>query len=111
MGPAPDASASERPDLRIAAALDEELDPHPGRTAARVDDVCGDIDPSVYTAKRYPRPLIDYLRGHGKEKVLFGTHYPMIPPAKALGGLDELELTDEVASLFLSENAKRVFQL
>jgi len=69
------------------------------------------IDTSAYTARRYPAPLVDYLRSHGREKVLFGTNYPMIQPAKALEGLDALGLPDDVAALFLAGNARRVFGL
>jgi predicted TIM-barrel fold metal-dependent hydrolase len=42
------------------------------------------IDTSAYTVRRYPPALIDYIRGHGAAKVLFGTNYPMIAPDKAL---------------------------
>ncbi len=69
------------------------------------------IDTSAYTAKRYPRALVEFMRGHGRAKVLFGTNYPMIMPAKALQGLDDLALGDEVERLFLSENACRIFKL
>jgi len=69
------------------------------------------IDTSAYTVRRYPSQLLDYMKSHGKEKVLFGTNYPMILPAKALSGVGELGLSDEVASLFLAGNARRVFGL
>src|SRR5208337_1399720 len=62
------------------------------------------IDTSAYTVKRYPAVLVDYLRGHGRTKVLFGTNYPMITPAKALEGLDTLGLDEETKQLFLAEN-------
>ncbi|UUX93995.1 amidohydrolase family protein [Aquabacterium sp. J223] len=69
------------------------------------------IDTSAYTVKRYPAALVDFMRGHGRRKVLFGTNYPMILPAKALDGIDTLELDDEARSLFLGGNALRVFKL
>lgn len=69
------------------------------------------IDTSAYTAERYPAPLVEYLRGHGRRKVLFGSNYPMIAPAKALAGLDALGLDGETKALFLGGNAKRVFRL
>ena len=69
------------------------------------------IDTSAYTIKRYPPTLIEFMRGHGRSKVLFGTNYPMIMPAKALENLESLELGDEVQHLFLGENACRVFKL
>jgi predicted TIM-barrel fold metal-dependent hydrolase len=69
------------------------------------------IDTSAYTVKRYPPPLVEYMRAHGRGKVLFGTNYPMIAPAKALEGLDGLRLDAEARELFLSGNARRVFGL
>lgn len=69
------------------------------------------IDTSAYTAKRYPSQLVEYLRAHGKTKVLFGTNYPMMAPSKALDGLAELGLSAEVEALFLAGNARRVFGL
>ena len=69
------------------------------------------IDTSAYTTRRYPPELVDYLRGHGRTKVLFGSNYPMITPAKALEHLDDLGLDDETRALFLAGNARRVFQL
>ncbi len=42
---------------------------------------------------------------------MFGTNYPMIEPAKALEGIDELGLDAEAKALFLGGNAARVFKL
>ena len=69
------------------------------------------IDTSAYTVKRYPAPLVAYLRAHGAGKVLFGTNWPMIAPRKALEGLDELVLPDATRAAFLAGNAARVFRL
>lgn len=69
------------------------------------------IDTSAYTVTRYPPELLRFMRGHGKHKVLFGTNYPMINPAKALEGLDAIELAAETRELFLWQNAQRVFRL
>jgi len=69
------------------------------------------IDTSAYTANRYPDSLVEFMKGHGRTKVLFGTNYPMIMPSKALKGLDELYLDEEVSRMFLSGNAQRVFDI
>jgi len=69
------------------------------------------IDTSAYTIKRYPRALVDYLKAHGRRKVLFGTNWPMIAPARALEGFAALDLDADVASGFLEGNARRVFKL
>ena len=67
------------------------------------------IDTSAYTVQRYPAQLVEFLRGHGRHKVLFGSNYPMILPAKALQGLEALGLDDEARALFLAGNAMRVY--
>ncbi len=69
------------------------------------------IDTSAYKASRYPRDLVEYMRGHGRRKVLFGSNYPMIAPGECLAKLDELALDDEAKRCFLGENAGRVFRL
>ena len=69
------------------------------------------IDTSAYTTRRYPAELVRYMKTNGKNKVLFGTNFPMISPKKALSGIDELDLGDEVKTEFLAGNAARVFRL
>jgi len=69
------------------------------------------IDTSAYTVKRYPPELAQYMKGRGRRKVMFGTNYPMITAAKALDGLDDLDLDADAKALFLAGNAARVFGL
>ena len=69
------------------------------------------IDTSAYTARRYPAELVQYMRAHGRTKVLFGTNYPMITPRQALENLADLDLDEETTSLFLHKNAARIFRL
>jgi predicted TIM-barrel fold metal-dependent hydrolase len=67
------------------------------------------IDTSAWVPKRYPRSLVEFLRGNGRKKVLFGTNFPMLLHARCLEDLDALDLDDEAARLFLHDNAARVF--
>jgi uncharacterized protein len=70
------------------------------------------IDTSAYTTRRLPAELVSYLKTRGgQRKVLFGTNYPMILPAHALDGLDDLGLSDETREMYLAGNARRVFTL
>lgn len=69
------------------------------------------IDTSAYATHRYPAELVDYLRGHGRRKIMFGTNYPMLTPAHALEHLDSLGLDAETRDLFLDGNARRVLGL
>jgi predicted TIM-barrel fold metal-dependent hydrolase len=69
------------------------------------------IDTSAYTPVRYPRELLEFIRGHGRDKVMFGTNYPMIQPAKCLQQLEAIAFGPEVREAFLGGNATRVFRL
>ncbi len=51
------------------------------------------------------------MKGPGRRKVLFGSNFPMIQPAKCIAQLDSLGLSDEARRLFLWENAVKVFEL
>ena len=69
------------------------------------------VDTSAYKATRYPADFVEFLRGRGSKKVMFGTNYPMLTASACLEGVGGLGLTDEAEQLFLSDNAKRVFNL
>jgi predicted TIM-barrel fold metal-dependent hydrolase len=69
------------------------------------------IDTSAYALHRLPPALVAYMRGPGRKRVLFGTNWPMLSPARCLEGLADLGLDEEATRLFLSENARRVFNL
>ncbi len=69
------------------------------------------IDTSAYAAHRYPSELVDYMKGRGRQKVLFGSNYPMITPTHALAHIDKLHLDTETRESFLAGNARRVFAL
>jgi uncharacterized protein len=69
------------------------------------------VDTSAYVLERLPAALVEYLRGRGAERVMFGTNWPMLSPSRCLQELDRLELDETTRSLFLSGNARRVFHL
>jgi predicted TIM-barrel fold metal-dependent hydrolase len=69
------------------------------------------IDTSAYKVSRYPKEFVDYLRAHGRKKVLFGSNYPAWPAKDCLVDFGALNLDDETAALFLFENAARVFKI
>lgn len=69
------------------------------------------IDTSAYAAHRYPAELVDYLKGRGRGKVMFGTNYPMMTADRALARLGELDLDDDIRERFLSGTDRRVFRL
>ncbi len=75
--------------------------------ATKYEDVF--IDTSAYKPKRYPPALVEFMRGHGAKKVLYGSNCPMICPAACLAQVEELGLSEEAQRLFLHDNAARIF--
>jgi predicted TIM-barrel fold metal-dependent hydrolase len=69
------------------------------------------IDTSAYTCARYPAALVDYLRGHGRRKVLLGSNHPFWPATDCLADLDTLGLDETTTQAFLHDNAANVFGL
>ncbi|MDF1662116.1 MAG: amidohydrolase family protein [Planctomycetota bacterium] len=69
------------------------------------------IDTSAYKPSRYPEELIQFMKTNGREKVLFGSNYPMIQPAECLKELDSLNFDAKIKELFLYKNAKKVFSI
>lgn len=69
------------------------------------------VDTSAYTLRRLPPAFVDYMKGLGANRVMFGTNWPMIPHAKCLEGIEELALSTAGREDFLSGNARRVFKL
>lgn len=69
------------------------------------------IDVSAWKPSRYPAPLVEFLRGGGRRKVLFASNHPMLLPGACLAEVEQLGLDEEAKRLFLSENARRVFGL
>ena len=69
------------------------------------------VDTSAYKASRFPPELVSYIKGAGKNKVLFGTNYPMLTPLECMEGLGDLALSPETLTAYLAGNAKRAFQL
>jgi predicted TIM-barrel fold metal-dependent hydrolase len=69
------------------------------------------IDTSAYVVRRLPPSVLEFMRGAGRTRVLFGTNWPMLSPARCLDGLSDLSLGSEVEDLFLGGNARRVFRL
>ena len=69
------------------------------------------VDTSAYVAKRLPSDFVRFMQMEGKTRVMFGTNWPMLSGGRCLQDIDKLNLGDEVKTLFLRENAERVFKL
>lgn len=68
-------------------------------------------DSSAYAVRRLPAAFVELAAGLGRDRVMFGTNYPMLTPARALEGLPQTGWSDDVIESFLSATARRVFNL
>lgn len=69
------------------------------------------IDLSGWSPKYFPANLLQYANTLLKNKVLFGSDYPLISPDRWLSDFEKLSIRDEVRPLILKENAMRLFGL
>jgi predicted TIM-barrel fold metal-dependent hydrolase len=73
--------------------------------------------PNVYIGadcihpSRFAPELVEFIKGDGREKVMWGTNKPVFEFDDHLAAVDELGLDAETKRLFLYENVKRVYRL
>jgi predicted TIM-barrel fold metal-dependent hydrolase len=102
--------AADFPDLRIVLAhpsfpwQDEAL-----AVATHKPNVY--IDLSGWSPKYFPPQLVRYANTLLREKVLFGSDFPVIMPDRWLADFGQLEIKPEVRPLILKENAARLLGL
>jgi uncharacterized protein len=69
------------------------------------------IDLSGWSPKYFPPQLVKYANSLLKDKVLFGSDYPMITPDRWLADFAKLDIKPEVRPKILKDNAARLFGL
>lgn len=69
------------------------------------------IDLSGWSPKYFPPLLVKYANSLLKDKVLFGSDYPVLTPDRWLADFAELPIKDEVRPAILKENAARLLGL
>jgi predicted TIM-barrel fold metal-dependent hydrolase len=69
------------------------------------------IDLSGWAPKYFPEILIQYTNTRLKDKMLFGSDFPLITPDRWLADFEKLPIKDDVRPLVLKENAARLLGL
>jgi hypothetical protein len=69
------------------------------------------IDLSGWSPKYFPPILVQYANTLLKNKILFGSDYPVLAPERWVEEFDKLPIKPEVRPLILKENAARLLQL
>ncbi|HET8841270.1 MAG TPA: amidohydrolase family protein [Ktedonobacteraceae bacterium] len=69
------------------------------------------IDLSGWSPKYFPPQLIQYANTLLKEKMLFGSDYPLLTPERWLADFERIGIRSEVRPLILKENAIKLLKL
>ena len=69
------------------------------------------IGVDAYAPKHWPAQLVHYLNTYGRDKVLFGSDWPVIDPERMVREIAAMELRPEARRLLMRDNALRVFRL
>ncbi|HEX4760285.1 MAG TPA: amidohydrolase family protein [Thermoleophilaceae bacterium] len=69
------------------------------------------IDLSGWSPKYFPEILIQYTNTRLKNKMLFGSDFPLITPDRWLADFEKIGIRDEVRPLVLKENAAKLLGL
>jgi predicted TIM-barrel fold metal-dependent hydrolase len=69
------------------------------------------IGTDAYAPRYWPPQLVHYLNSYGRDKVMFGTDWPVVDPVRAMREIDALDLKPESKAALLRGNAARVFRL
>ena len=69
------------------------------------------IDLSGWSPKYFPPQLVRYANTQLRDRVLFGSDFPMITPDRWLTDFEQAGFKDEVRPLILKENAIRLLEL
>ncbi len=69
------------------------------------------IDLSGWSPKYFPPQLVQYANTLLKDRILFGSDFPLITPERWLKDFEEAGFRDEVKPLILKDNAMRLLRL
>ena len=69
------------------------------------------IGADAYPARHWPPTLIHYANTYGREKVLFGSGWPVMDPVDAVRGVEGLGLRTVSMARLMGENARRIFRV
>jgi predicted TIM-barrel fold metal-dependent hydrolase len=64
----------------------------------------------AYAPRHWPSSFVHYANTYGREKVLFGTDWPVIDPERATKEIDDLGFRPESFACLMRANALRIFK-
>jgi uncharacterized protein len=69
------------------------------------------IDTSAHLPRHYPPQLVHFMKTYGRSKVLFGTNFPHLSFQRCVEQAKALDLPEDSARAFFTDNARTVFNL
>ena len=69
------------------------------------------IGSDAHSPKYWPPSFVHFIKSFGKDKVLFGTDFPVLDFERTMAEIDALGFSDEVRAKFLRDNAVRLYKL
>ena len=67
------------------------------------------IGTATHPPRRWPDMLVEFIKGQGRQRCLFGTGFPLTGHVRSLRQLEDLALDTETVEALLDGNARRVF--
>jgi hypothetical protein len=65
----------------------------------------------AYAPKYWPEAFVHYANSYGRNKVMFGTDWPVIDPIRAVKEVEDLGFRKEAKQLIMRDDALKVFNL
>jgi uncharacterized protein len=69
------------------------------------------IGSDAHSPKYWPQSFVHFIKSFGKDKVLFGTDFPVLDFERTMAEIDALGFSDEVRAKFLRDNAIKLYKL
>ena len=70
-----------------------------------------DIGTDAHAPKYWKPELVQYLNSWGRDKVIFGTDFPVVEMERAMKEIKGMRLGPEAKRKLLRDNARRVYNL
>ena len=67
------------------------------------------IGTATHPPRRWPDELVAFIKGHGRDRCLFGTGFPLTGHVRSIRQLQDLALDPETVEALLDGNARRIF--
>lgn len=69
------------------------------------------IGSDAHSPRYWPASFVHFIKSFGKDKVLFGTDFPVLDFERTMKEIDALGFSDEVRAKFLRDNAIKLYKL